>query len=142
LPRSDHKASPCSPRRPSTSSSSKLKRSTRRSRTPRKTSPTPRRRLCATAPRPSSITFDRCRRRSIFRARHQNSSRHGQEGLEFPDHALIDRALERHDEVWKLSMRRPSPGVELALMAWLRLQIDLAVLAFESGGEPELRLAA
>jgi hypothetical protein len=41
--------------------------------------------------------------------------------LEFPDHALIDRTLERHDEICKLSMRRPFPGVELALMAWLRL---------------------
>src|SRR5262245_26249417 len=39
-------------------------------------------------------------------------------------------------------MLHPSPGLELALVPWFGLKIDLGVLAFEARGKPELRLAA
>src|SRR5690242_9808542 len=52
---------------------------------------------------------------------------------------LVERALERHDEVGHLLQRGPAPGRELRVAAG---DVDIAVLAGEAEGEPSLALAA
>src|SRR5262249_11200613 len=61
----------------------------------------------------------------------------------FPHHAIVDRALERNDQIREIFHRLPAPADELGLVAAGRmLDIDLAVLAGEAHGEPFLPLAA
>src|SRR4051794_6915476 len=58
-------------------------------------------------------------------------------------HALIDRALERDDQVGKILHRLPSPADELRLVAAAgALHIDLGVVAGETNRVPFLPLAA
>src|ERR1700756_5357179 len=62
---------------------------------------------------------------------------------EFLDHALIDRALERHDQPGEVLHRLPAPADELGLVpAAGACDIDLIVLAGEAHREPLLPLAA
>jgi len=51
-------------------------------------------------------------------------------------------SLEWHHERRQLLERRPAPGVEFLFVPFARTEIDLAVRAFEAGGEPDLLLAA
>src|SRR5436190_14275708 len=58
-------------------------------------------------------------------------------------HALIDRALERHDQFRQVLHRLPAPGDEFRLVAAAGLgDVDLGVLAGEARREPFLPLAA
>src|SRR5215475_6366326 len=62
---------------------------------------------------------------------------------EFLDHALIDRALERDDQLGKVFHRLPAPVHEFSLVTAAGARdIDLVVLAGEADGEPFLALAA
>src|SRR5882672_6996275 len=62
---------------------------------------------------------------------------------EFLDHALVDRALERNDQVGKILHRLPAPADELGLVtAAGALDVDLGVLAGEPHRVPFLPLAA
>src|SRR5690606_3196282 len=57
------------------------------------------------------------------------------------DHRLVNRSLERNDQVGKLGHLAPPPAVELGLSA-SRLDVDLAVVAPKPHCEPALTLAA
>lgn len=62
---------------------------------------------------------------------------------ELADHALIDRALERHDQVGNVLQRLPPPRSELSLDGAIGMQdIDFALGTGEAQREPFLRLAA
>src|SRR5436190_1614177 len=56
---------------------------------------------------------------------------------------LVDLALERDDERWKVAHRLPAPGVEFRLVAagWMD-DVDLAFVAGEAQRVPFLRLPA
>src|SRR5690349_16524128 len=59
------------------------------------------------------------------------------------DNALINRALERNDEVRKVAHRLPAPLDELRLMPAVGLEnVDLAVIPGEAQRVPFLRLPA
>src|ERR1700759_1028947 len=76
--------------------------------------------------------------RACFRSRSA-----ARERGEFLDHALIDRALERDDELRKGLHRLPAPAHELGLVAPAGARdIDLVILAGEAHREPFLALAA
>src|SRR6202048_1067154 len=62
---------------------------------------------------------------------------------EFLHHALVDRALERNDQVGKIPHRLPAPVDELRLVAAAGAgDVDLGVLAGETNRVPFLPLAA
>src|SRR5437879_375418 len=62
---------------------------------------------------------------------------------EFLHHPLIDRPLERDDQLREIFHRLPAPADELGLVAAAGVgDVDLAVLAGEAGREPFLALAA
>src|SRR5712692_9348010 len=62
---------------------------------------------------------------------------------ELGDDALVDLALERHDEVGKLAHLRPPPLDELRLVAAARMRdVDLGILPGEAQRVPFLLLAA
>jgi len=63
---------------------------------------------------------------------------------EFLYHPLVDRALERHDQLGKILHRLPTPLDEFGLVAAPggARNVDLGVLAGESHREPFLALAA
>src|SRR5215469_14546462 len=61
----------------------------------------------------------------------------------FLHHAIVDRALERNDQLWEIFHRFPAPAHGLGLVApWRMLDIDFAVRAGEAYGGPFFRLAA
>src|ERR1700733_3794063 len=67
----------------------------------------------------------------------------GCELREFLDHALVDRALERNDQVGQVFHRLPAPADELGLVAAAgACNIDFAVFAGETNRVPFLPLAA
>src|SRR5262245_50325279 len=55
---------------------------------------------------------------------------------------LVNRPLEGHNEVDQFLGVPPLPAIELGLAAVLRTDVDLAVVAPETHGEPALALAA
>src|ERR1700761_5937341 len=59
-------------------------------------------------------------------------------------HALIDRALEGHDQLGEILHRLPAPVDELRLVtaAARTRDVDLGILAGEAHGKPFLSLAA
>src|ERR1700756_906215 len=60
----------------------------------------------------------------------------------FLDHALIDRALERHDQVRKIFHRLPTPIDEFGLVPAAEARdIDLGILAGKTNRVPFLPLA-
>src|ERR1700694_4020763 len=62
---------------------------------------------------------------------------------ELGDDALVDLALERHDEIGKLAHLRPPPRHELRRVAAARMRdVDLGLLPREAQRVPFLRLAA
>ena len=62
---------------------------------------------------------------------------------EFPDHALIDRPLERDDQVGQVLHRLPAPLDEFRLVCRRGAgDVDLALVAGEAQRVPFLRLAA
>src|ERR1700738_973409 len=60
----------------------------------------------------------------------------------FLHHALVDRALERNDQVGKILHRLPAPADELRLVAAGARDIDFGILAGETNRVPFLPLAA
>src|SRR5580692_8448737 len=62
---------------------------------------------------------------------------------EFADHAFVDSALERHDQVRNVLHRLPAPGREFRLRGASGMgEVDLALVAGEAHREPFLGLAA
>jgi hypothetical protein len=63
---------------------------------------------------------------------------------EFLDHALVDRAFERNDQIGEIFHRLPPPADELGLVPTAAggCDIDLAILTREAYGVPFLPLAA
>src|ERR1700744_3791871 len=61
----------------------------------------------------------------------------------FLHHALIDRPLERHDQIGKILHRLPAPFDELGLVAAAGARgVDFVIVAREANCEPFLPLAA
>src|ERR1700737_3589654 len=60
----------------------------------------------------------------------------------FLHHALVDRALERNDQVGKILHRLPAPADELRLVAAGARDIDFGILPGETNRVPFLPLAA
>src|SRR5712675_1212986 len=95
---------------------------------------------------PGISRFSDARLRIIVRSFH---SRPGMTPLaahepgKFLHHALIDRPLERNDQLRQVLHRLPAPTDELSLVAAPRVRdVDLAILAGEAHGEPFLPLPA
>src|SRR5271170_7155504 len=62
---------------------------------------------------------------------------------EFADHALVDRALERHDKARNVLHRLPAPGGKFRLLGAGGVgEVDLALVAGKAHREPFLGLAA
>ena len=58
------------------------------------------------------------------------------------NHIPVDGAFEGHDDAFELGHSGPPPSVEFGLVAGRRRDVDLLVLALETGSIPLLPLAA
>src|ERR1700724_2383498 len=80
---------------------------------------------------------------SALRASRNDGSCVAREVGKFLHHALVNRSLERHDQIGKIFHRLPSPADELGLVAAAGAgDVDFGVLAGEANRVPFLALAA